>query len=103
MRNGTVIPVPVCQPSQHASDDFYWISDDTYGDSTMSWKRYVEAADASRPGSAFVIPKGAFFLLNDKCNSRFDSGLFGPLPRANLSGRPLVAYNPQRRSWSLLR
>jgi signal peptidase I len=37
------------------------------------------------------VPSGSYFLLGDNRNNSMDSHLFGPIPRANIAGKVILA------------
>ena len=49
---------------------------------------------------AYVVPKEAYFVLNDDRNELLDSRFCGPVWQAYVYGKPILAYNPSLRHWS---
>lgn len=52
-------------------------------------------------GSACEVPEGSVFLLGDASGQSQDSRHYGPVPRAQLRGRPLAIWRPSGRRRTL--
>ncbi len=53
----------------------------------------------ARYGEEFRVPEDAYFMLGDNVMFSSDSRMWGPVPRANIVGRALVAFWPFSRRW----
>ena len=67
--------------------DFRWRHDSAYGASLKT-------------DEPFVVPRDAYFVLNDDRNEILDSRVCGPVWQAYVYGKPVLAYNPSVRHWS---
>lgn len=63
--------------------------------------RYATAPQgifARRPGGAFHVPEGNFFMIGDNSSVSYDSRHWGPLPRENIVGRAIYIWWPTERA-----
>jgi signal peptidase I len=92
IRNGTMVSEPYNRMvAQEAFGDFP-LPTDAYPDDTMRWEHAEAYGDRLRAGTTFTVPKGGYFLLNDDRNRLFDSRVFGPVSRDEISGRTLFTF-----------
>ncbi len=68
--------------------DFRWRHESAYGASLKTDEPYV-------------VPKETYFVLNDDRNELLDSRVCGPVWQAYVYGKPVLAYHPSWRHWSL--
>ena len=58
--------------------------------------RYDNFLTADSP--SFTVPAGSYFVLGDFPNGSYDSRFFGPVPLANIKGRPVFRVWPPGRA-----
>jgi len=92
--NGTLVPSPSA-----------FLLPDSVGDqpqAIFAWQHHIETRD-SRFGppvpspslhewGPLVVPTGTMFMMGDNRDNSIDSRYYGPVPRANLLGRPMFVY-----------
>jgi hypothetical protein len=97
--NGKFVPEPYVKKAYRGGPGDFPLPAEAFPDGSMR----SEHADAYRQnlkkGDVFIVPRGAYFLLNDDRNELMDSRVLGPLRKHQVAGRPLLAFSP----WSLPR
>jgi signal peptidase I len=99
--NGTLVP----SPSPFALPDS--VADQPQA--LFAWQHRIEthgsrfgppiAAPSLHEWGPLVVPTGTMFMMGDNRDNSIDSRYYGPVPRANLLGRPTFvyySYDPER-------
>ncbi len=100
IRNGIYVGEPYRKvPYRISYGDFPSSSKDIPYD--FRWRHELGYGASLKTDEPYVVPKDAFFVLNDDRNELLDSRVCGPVWQAYVFGRPILAYNPSLRPWSL--
>jgi signal peptidase I len=100
MRHGQLLVNGAVVPSPNS-----FVLPDTIADQPQpifAWQRRIELG-ASRFGPPItgpslhewgpvLVPEGTYFMMGDNRDNSVDSRYYGPVPRANLRGTPMVVY-----------
>lgn len=102
IRNGQYMDEPYRQVRYRISyGDFPSNSKDVPYD--FRWRHESAYGAGLKTDEPYVVPKEAYFVLNDDRNELLDSRVCGPVWQAYLYGKPVLAYHPSLRHWSLPR
>jgi signal peptidase I len=102
IRNGHYVDEPYRQvPYRISYGDFPSNSKDVPYD--FRWRHESAYGASLKTDEPYVVPKEAYFVLNDDRNELLDSRVCGPVWQEYVYGKPVLAYNPSLRHWSLPR
>lgn len=102
IRNGAYVDEPYRKvPYRIAYGDFPSTSKDVPYE--FRWRLESAYGSSLKTDEPYIVPKDALFVLNDDRNELLDSRVCGPIWQAYIFGRPVLAYNPSLRPWSLPR
>jgi signal peptidase I len=99
IRNGKLVDEPYCQiPYSGGLDDFPPYAQASLPDilRELQKKRFGSTLIRDKP---FMVPVGAYFVLNDNRNTIFDSRLLGAIKKEMIIGRVILAYDADDRKW----
>jgi signal peptidase I len=97
--NGKFVPEPYVKKAYRKGPGDFPLPSEAFPDGLMRSEYENAYRQNLKKGDVFIVPRDAYFLLNDDRNELMDSRIFGPLSKRNVTGRPLLAFSP----WSLPR
>ena len=102
IRNGQYMDEPYRQVRYRIGyGDFPSNSEDVPYD--FRWRHESAYGAGLKTDEPYVVPKEAYFVLNDDRNELLDSRVCGPVWQEYVYGKPVLAYHPSLRHWSLPR
>ena len=99
--NGKSVVEPYCQQLYRGGLGDFPLPSDAYPDDSLRWRHNSGYGDTLQKGKEFIVPESSYFVLNDDRNELMDSRIFGPLPKENVAGRPILSYSFRQGPWSL--
>ena len=103
IRNGKIVDESYCQIPYTAKLGDFPLPAQAFPPSLARDLVQASYGDTLVEGKPFVVPEGAYFLLNDDRNGLHDSRQIGPLTQDVIIGSVIFAYGVDNRRWRHLK